>query len=922
MPGGHHHRAGGLRQSNKRNKRSNASKRSKTRSAGGKLAGGGGGGGTKRAGIKNNHAASIRGGRMERLNAAKQRREMKKEAKLAERRAGGAAGAGGSGSDAPRVVGIISLSEGEADVEERVRDFVLSGADKTTLGIDGKKLGSITAKYPTHGRDGLLSFVTNSAAFRPQYDDSEGSGNKVLTGQSTEDASVSAALDLCRVCDLIVFVLDASSSTPSPLESGMSVGGISHNTNSTKLNPEDLISSRGERVLTAVKSQGLPSVLTLLVHSESADGEGDDEDDGTMSLISQSDKSMRRSAIRRRAELKRFTARFASTEFGEDVRTAEVDLNSNIEEEHEDEMAQEDTMEEDHKSVNTSLTHTTMSTSRSKKLIPIIKPPHPSASLVRILCTIHAKPPRWVADAPRPYLVTDPSSAEKGECGHVYDRSKQELQLTGYIRGHIPWDVNSLVHIPNLGTFGVKRVEKATAPLTSARNRDTSSMEQESEVQVVDVDHSIRESLQMFATPDALEGEQNLIGFDEDREYDEDDIDNDADDKGFQKGESRPTGWSDYQSAWLDAIDLDGEEDEVDHGELAFALNKKSDSASVAAAGMLDLDEANDVTPEERRALLEQRRKGRKEDLEFPDEVEVQDDVKASDRFARYRSLKSFRRSHWDPKENLPDSYGNIYHFQSFKSTQRDVMADMKDVMDAAAEAMSPGGRWSKEHNKQKNEDSMDDRDMTDSSDEDEDLLEGHLPSGVYVTITVESVPPSSYDCISPSALLAVVSLLPHENKVSVMHAGLSQTPNCEMPPSDPIKSKDVLTIRCGWRTWRCRPVFSQNNLNSDKHKFERYMPTDGAHFAASFFGPVTYAPCPVLVFREAGPERNARQLVAVGSVLGADAERIVVKRIILTGFPVRVHKRHATVKYMFYNPDDVMVRDIACFNDFLPFSF
>jgi hypothetical protein len=33
-----------------------------------------------------------------------------------------------------------------------------------------------------------------------------------------------------------------------------------------------------------------------------------------------------------------------------------------------------------------------------------------------------------------------------------------------------------------------------------------------------------------------------------------------------------------------------------------------------------------------------------------------------------------------------------------------------------------------------------------------------------------------------------------------------------------------------------------------------------------------------------------------------------VLKRIILTGYPTRVHKRHATVKYMFYNPEDVKV--------------
>jgi pre-rRNA-processing protein TSR1 len=150
--------------------------------------------------------------------------------------------------------------------------------------------------------------------------------------------------------------------------------------------------------------------------------------------------------------------------------------------------------------------------------------------------------------------------------------------------------------------------------------------------------------------------------------------------------------------------------------------------------------------------------------------------------------------------------------------------------------------------------------------------------------------------------MMVAVGLLPHENKVSVLHMGLSQTPKCDAAldlDSEPVKCKDVLTVRCGWRTWQCRPVFSQHNLNSDKHKLERFLPTGGAYFCASVLGPVTYAPCPVLMFR-------GSQLMATGTMLGADADRIVIKRIIMTGFPSRVHKRHCIVKHMFYNPDDV----------------
>lgn len=79
------------------------------------------------------------------------------------------------------------------------------------------------------------------------------------------------------------------------------------------------------------------------------------------------------------------------------------------------------------------------------------------------------------------------------------------------------------------------------------------------------------------------------------------------------------------------------------------------------------------------------------------------------------------------------------------------------------------------------------------------------------------------------------------------------------------------------------------------------------------------------MVFRGVGERSSgggcsgrSQQLVALGSMMGADADRIVVKRIILTGYPTRVHKRNATVKYMFYNPDDVNVSDLTLVHVYL----
>jgi pre-rRNA-processing protein TSR1 len=49
-------------------------------------------------------------------------------------------------------------------------------------------------------------------------------------------------------------------------------------------------------------------------------------------------------------------------------------------------------------------------------------------------------------------------------------------------------------------------------------------------------------------------------------------------------------------------------------------------------------------------------------------------------------------------------------------------------------------------------------------------------------------------------------------------------------------------------------------------------------------------------------------ELVASGSVMSVDPDRVIVKKIILSGVPVKVKNRYAVVKQMFYFPEDVKV--------------
>lgn len=47
----------------------------------------------------------------------------------------------------------------------------------------------------------------------------------------------------------------------------------------------------------------------------------------------------------------------------------------------------------------------------------------------------------------------------------------------------------------------------------------------------------------------------------------------------------------------------------------------------------------------------------------------------------------------------------------------------------------------------------------------------------------------------------------------------------------------------------------------------------------------------------------HSLRLVAIGSLHSVNPDRIIVKKIVLTGFPHKIHKRGAVIKHMFYHP-------------------
>ncbi|XP_030632800.1 pre-rRNA-processing protein TSR1 homolog isoform X2 [Chanos chanos] len=459
------------------------------------------------------------------------------------------------------------------------------------------------------------------------------------------------------------------------------------------------------------------------------------------------------------------------------------------------------------------------------------------------------------------------------------------LRISGYVRGR-PLQVNRLVHIVGHGDFQLSQIDAPADPLPISsgaphpakpgKGGDVEMMDGgmdgdgDGEVRVLmTADPSQRESLQAEAEVDPMDGEQTWPTESELQEAEEA-----RKNKRLMKV---PKGTSDYQATWIvddgeEADDqeepdsCDDDEDDVedmmeddagsgsDSGEEDEEVEEEEEISTTAGGGAEEkYDEGMDEAEESEG--LKRYREARADEM-FPDEVDTPLDVAARIRFQRYRGLKSFRTSPWDPMENLPLNYSRIFQFQNFERTRRRVLAE--------------------------------------ASEEEEGAMVGW-----YVTVHVLGVPPSVVESFQAGKPLVLVSLLPHEQKMSVMNMLVRRHPST----TEPIKSKEELIFQCGFRRFRASPIFSQHT-SADKHKMERFLRAD-APTVMSVYAPIAFPTTGVLVFKQR--ENGMQDLVATGSLLNCDPQRVVLKRIVLSGHPFKINRRSAVVRYMFFNRDDIL---------------
>ncbi|XP_075710270.1 pre-rRNA-processing protein TSR1 homolog [Rhinoderma darwinii] len=461
------------------------------------------------------------------------------------------------------------------------------------------------------------------------------------------------------------------------------------------------------------------------------------------------------------------------------------------------------------------------------------------------------------------------------------------LKVSGYIRGQ-DLNVNRLIHIVGHGDFQMTQIDAPLDPYplnprvhntkvkkgqdVEMADEPRNSAEMEEDVKLLmKAEPSVQESLQSEVVPDPMEGEQTWPTEEELKEAED-----------FLKVKvikKVPKGTSTYQAAWIlddeesagegDSEDDDMDDDDMDDDQENAMDEAFSEEEEEGAAEEPD-DESETVTiPDstrddkydgdldeaEEEQMLEKYKLQRQDEI-FPDEVDTPRNQLARIRFQKYRGLKSFRTSPWDPKENLPRDYARIFQFHDFFRTRKRIFRELEE----------------------ENEGAM---------------------VGWYVTVHITGVPVSVLEQFKQGPPLVLYSLLPHEQKMSVVnmlmrrHAG----------NTEPVQAKEEMIFHCGFRRFRAAPLYSQHT-SADKHKSERFLLSDAA-VVVTAYAPITFPKASVLMFKQRS--NGMHDLIATGYLLSVDPDRIVTKRAVLSGHPLKILKKTAVVRYMFFNREDVL---------------
>ena len=427
---------------------------------------------------------------------------------------------------------------------------------------------------------------------------------------------------------------------------------------------------------------------------------------------------------------------------------------------------------------------------------------------------------------------------------NIKKNDNNEAEIFGYIRGNT-LNPGKYIHITGFGDYKIKDVEVADDPLPVKSKYDNNNNSKKKDMEVEDEkgkDKKMEKTENI--NNDIIESKKN------NQMLNNENLPEKVEDIGGNKNEEKNEKNNIEEEDIIDFnIDLKDDDDDISY---------KSDENLEKE----DEEEMNKISNKHKQKTSIQYRT--KEEMEFQDEVDTPIDIPAKERFKKYRGLESMKTGSWDPLTNLPKEYGTIFSFENIKNTYKLAVK--------------------RAHN------------------------EGLKLNGNYIKIIVTNFDFENLKYVNEDIPMVLSTLLDHERKLCVMHYKF--TANYEQDNTIVENmNKNVFECHCGFRRYLIKPIFSTDIfVGGDKLKIQKYLEKD-KFYIMSTYAQLTYPNSPIILFTHKTVNDKIEEKLSfcgTGLTLESNDKKIILKKIVLTGYPVKIKKKKAIVRYMFFNPSDI----------------
>ena len=167
------------------------------------------------------------------------------------------------------------------------------------------------------------------------------------------------------------------------------------------------------------------------------------------------------------------------------------------------------------------------------------------------------------------------------------------------------------------------------------------------------------------------------------------------------------------------------------------------------------------------------------------------------------------------------------------------------------------------------------------------------IPSGSYVRIVLNGVPPEFIENFDPRNVIILGGLLANELGFGFSQARIKR----HRWFAKILKNNEPLVFSLGWRRFQSCPILSMKDVT--RNRLIKYTP-EHMHCMATFWGPITPPNTGFCAFRSLADNQSGFRVSATGTILELDQNVEIVKKLKLVGYPAEIHRNTAFIRDMF----------------------